>query len=331
MKRSLQVAGWVGATVLLWYLVRRADPGEVLSLARRLDWRWVLGAIAANAAILVSWTALWWTVSPRRQRPRWLAMFEINSIASALMNTVPFMGGHAAAVVMLVKRGGLSQQGALSVMALDQLGEGLAKVTVFLLVGLLAPVPDWMRTGIVSVSTAVGLLLCGLLVAAHAHRDIRGRASSGVVGRVRRYAAEWASQMEALRDAGQAGQALVFAIGTKAAEVAGLLCVQAALGVHLSIGASLLVLAAIMIASMLPIAPGNIGTYEAGAFMAYRHLGVDDGTATVLAIAAHACFMLPSVGIGYAVLSAQWLRGTSLSAATPVAPPPLVRGGDPPT
>jgi len=91
---------------------------------------------------------LWWTVSPREERPKYATMFEINSIASALMNTLPLLGGHAAALALLVKRGGMTQHGALSVMALDQLGEGLAKVTIFVVVAVSAPIPDWMRVGI---------------------------------------------------------------------------------------------------------------------------------------------------------------------------------------
>jgi hypothetical protein len=67
------------------------------------------------------------------------------------------------------------------------------------------------------------------------------------------------------------------------------------------------VLAAVILGSILPVAPGNVGTYEAGAFIAYRHLGIEPATATILAIASHACFMIPSVGIGY-VLGSWKLR-----------------------
>ena len=68
---------------------------------------------------------------------------------------------------------------------------------------------------------------------------------------------------------------------------------------ELSIGATALVLAAVILGSILPVAPGNVGTYEAGAFLAYRHLGIEPGTATILAVASHVCFAIPSIGIGY--------------------------------
>src|SRR5207249_4181353 len=94
---------------------------------------------------------------------------------------------------------------------------------------------------------------------------------------------------------------LLFALGTKMAEGAGLLAVQYAFGVNLSIGSTALVLAAVVLGSMVPVVPGNVGTYEAGAVLAYRHLGIDPGTATILAVAGHLCFLIPSVGVGYLV------------------------------
>jgi uncharacterized membrane protein YbhN (UPF0104 family) len=107
----------------------------------------------------------------------------------------------------------------------------------------------------------------------------------------------------------------VCAIATKVAEGGGLLALQHAFGVQLSIGATSLVLAAVILGSMLPVAPGNVGTYEAAAFLAYSHLGIEPGTATMLAIAGHLCFLIPSVGVGYGVGSVKHFRGIRSDAA----------------
>lgn len=316
MKRALQLVGWAAATSLLIYFLSQIDRAQLVNVARVVRWRWIAVAIIANSLILVSWAGLWWTLAPREERVKYSTMFGINAIASALMNTVPFLGGHAAAVVLLVKRGGMTRHGALSVMALDQLGEGMAKITVFGLVAAVAPIPQSMRYGIAAVCVGVGALLIGLMVAAHGHVHLRPNEdkTSGVVGRARTFAAEWASRMDALRSVKQSTVALLFAIGTKAAEGTGLVAVQYALGVNLSLGATALVLAAVMLGSILPVAPGNAGTWEAGAFLAYRHLGIEPGMATILAVASHICFMIPSVGIGYAIGS--WRLGIRGLAVT---------------
>jgi glycosyltransferase 2 family protein len=323
---ALQFAGWLAATALLVFCLREVNGREVRDALRLMRWQWIALALVANALILVSWTGLWWIVAPREERPKYSTMFEINSIASALMNTVPFLGGHAAALVLLVKRGRMTHHGALSVMALDQLGEGMAKLAIFAVVAAGAPIPDWMRAGIGTACVAVALLLVALLLAAHGHVHILGSAGqSGIIARVRRFTAAWASRLEALRSARQSAVALAFAIGTKVAEGAGILAVQHAFGVNLSIGATALVLAAVVLGSMVPVAPGNVGTYEAAAFLAYRHLGIEPGTATMLAIAGHLCFLISSIGIGYIAGSVKHLRWgpTSPPAHQPTNPPVL--------
>ena len=300
-RRELEVLGWLGATALLIYFISRVDRAQLRQAMAMVEWGWIAVAVIANALILVSWAALWWTVAPHRERPTFSVMFEINAMASALMNTMPFLGGHAAAVVLLIKRAAMSREGALSVLALDQLGEGFAKLTIFGIVAALAPIPDWMRVGIATVCVAVGALFVVLLAAAHGHLHFRptetGRPT--LANRVRRFGAGWAERMETLRSARRSVLALLLAIGTKAAEGAGILAVQHAFGVELSLGSTALVLAAVILGSILPVAPGNVGTYEAGAFLAYRHLGIDPSQAAMLAVASHICFMIPSVGIGY--------------------------------
>ena len=301
MKRSWQVVAWIGATVLLLYFVSRVDRAALREAAAVVDWKWIIAAILLNAMILVSWAGLWWIVAPADERPSYRVMFEINALASALMNTMPFLGGHAAAVVLMVKRASMSRAGALSVLALDQLGEGLAKVSIFLVVAIAAPIPDWMRVGVATISIAVAAFFIGMVALAHSHAHIRPAAEKPLtfVTRMRVLAATWAHRMETLRSVRQSLFALMFAIGTKLAEGAALLAVQHAFGVDLSIGSTALVLAAVVLGSILPVSPGNVGTYEAGAFLAYRHLGVDPAMSTILAIASHACFMIPSVGVGY--------------------------------
>ena len=316
MRRSFQVLGWLGATALLFYFASRVDRAQLAEAMAIVDWRWIVVAIVANALILVFWTGLWWVVSPAAERPKYGVMFEINAMSSALMNTMPFLGGHAAAVVLMIRRAGFTRAAALSVMALDQLGEGLGKVSIFLVVAAAAPIPDWLRVGVATVSTAVGALFVGMVVLAHTHAQIRPAVETPLtfMTRMRVLAATWAQRMETLRSVKQSLLALALAVGTKIAEGAALLAVQHAFGVHLSIGATALVLAAVFVGSILPVAPGNVGTYEAGAFIAYRHLGVDPAMATILAIACHACFMIPSVGVGY--LLGSWKVRESVVASS---------------
>jgi len=313
-RRWLTFGAWLVATALVIACARSVRWTDVGGLVRTIRVPWLALAVVLNATILVFWAALWRAVLPAGESVRYAQMFEINAIASALMNTVPFLVGHAAAVVMLVKRAKVTRAGALSVLALDQLGEGVAKAVVLLVVALSAPIPVWMRAGVALVTCGVAALLCALVLAARMHRPGKSRRQpseptptpdgvSRILARARAFVVRWAQGLDALRSWRRASSALSYALATKAADALAIVAVQRSFGLTISFGGTMLVLAAMLLATMIPVAPGNVGTYEGSVFLAYRFLGVPPDQALGLALVQHVCFMIPAVGIGYAMLS----------------------------
>jgi uncharacterized membrane protein YbhN (UPF0104 family) len=283
VKRRLAWIGtWVVATGLFAICARRVEWQRVFDAMAMTRPSWIMLGAIANIAILLWWAAFWQAILPRaEERVSYRRMFEIVASASALMNTVPFGGGHASSLVLLARRGGVSRRGALSVLALDQLGEGMTKALLFLLVAFIAPLPLWMRAGVTTVSVAVGAWFIVLMVASR-----------------------WARELDLLRSPRRSVGAWTLVIAMKGAEALAIAAVQRGFGIEISVSGTLLVLAAVLLGTMVPVAPGNLGTYEASAFVAYRYLGVGADQALALAIVQHICFMLPSVGAGYLVLSA---------------------------
>jgi len=291
-RRIAWLSAWLLATVLLVVCARTIDwtrAVEVLATARV---GWLGLAVVFNGAILVCWAAYWRALVPEGDaRVGYRRMFEIIATASSLMNTVPFGGGHASSVVLLMRRGGTTQRGALSVSALDQLGEGVTKVSLFLLVTVLVPLPIWMRAGVTMASLVVAAWFITLMIASR-----------------------WTRELHILKHRRRSFGALACVIAMKGVEGLAIVAVQHAFGVSISAGGTVLVLAALVLGTMLPVAPGNLGTYEASAFLVYRYLGVSPEHALTLAVVEHLCFLLPSVGIGYAFISAHTLTRSAIAS-----------------
>lgn len=290
--RAALVLAWIVASVLLFICARAIDWTRALEVAATARPAWLALAVVANGAILVAWAMFWLTLVPRAEgQASYGRMFEVVSVASALMNTVPFGGGHASSVVLLARRGGTTHRGALSVLALDQLGEGIAKVLAFLLVAVIVPLPAWMRAGITTVSLAVGAWFIALMIASR-----------------------WATGLEVLKDLRRSTIAIGCVLAMKAVEIIGIVAVQHAFGIRVPFGGTLLVFAALVLATMLPIAPANLGTYEAAAFLAYRYLGLGPEHALGLAVVQHICFLIPTAGLGYALLSARTFSRSAMAS-----------------
>jgi uncharacterized membrane protein YbhN (UPF0104 family) len=283
--RWVKVAALVGLTIVVLIGLRGVDWAKTSTALAHARVGWILIAILANAAILPGWALFWRTLRPRSERPvSFGRMLEITSISSALMNTLPFGGGHASAVVLLIKRGDTTQRGALSLLALDQLGEGVLKVAILVGASLVIPLPTWMRAALTTVLLVVGAWLLTLVV----------------VSRM-------TTALEILKSARRSALALACVGAMKLTELIAIMSVQAAYGAQISVAGSLLILSTVILATMLPISPGNLGAYEASVFLAYRYLGIAPELALSLAIVQHVCFMIPAVGIGYAYFTADSL------------------------
>lgn len=293
MKRRLAwLSAWLLATTLLVVCARRVDWNRALDVCGTARIGWLGLAVLFNAAILVCWAAFWRALRPDGEVAiSYRQMFEIVATTSSLMNTVPFGGGHASSIVLLMRRGNTTQRGALSVLALDQLGEGITKVSLFLLVALLLPLPTWMRASVTTVSLVVAGWFIALMIASR-----------------------WARELGILKHWRRSIGALACVIAMKGVEALALFAVQHAFGVPVSPSGTLLVLAALILGTMLPVAPGNLGTYEASVFLAYRYLGISPEQALTLAVVEHVCFLLPSVGVGYAFVSAHTLSRSAIAS-----------------
>ena len=291
-RRQWLLVAWLLATAILVAAARRVNWAHALSVAADARPGWIVLAVLANAAILLWWAGYWKLLLPRADgRVPYRRMLEIVSVTSALMNTVPFGGGHASAIVTLNRRASTSTRGALSMLALDQLGEGIAKLAICLLAGELLPLPGWMHTAIRTIAIAVVVLLVVMIALAPRVRTL-----------------------ETMRTWHRAAGALACVLLMKTAEGLAIAAVQQSFGVVIPAGGTVLVLAAVVLATALPFAPGNLGAYEAAVFLIYRYLGVTPDRALALAVVQHLCFMLPSVGIGYLFVSRQALARKAIAS-----------------
>jgi|SRR5579862_9366699 len=303
--RALRIGAFLAVTGALVFALRRFNWAKLLSVIAGVRWPWLALGLLANTSIIVFWGFYWRTLLPKRERVSYRNMLQIGAIASSVMNSVPFGAGHATGFALLMSRGGVSSEAAAAVMTLDQLGEGVIKVLIFLLAASFAPLPDWMRKGVLGVSAGVGLLLVALVIAAYGAPHPGSTHAQKHAERENWWSKAWtfvikiSHSLDVLRDWRQASEAFLAVAAMKGAELFAIIAVQRSLGLDLPIGGCLVVLAAVVLATMLPIAPGNFGAYEAAVYLAYTALGQPAESALGLALVQHACFLIPSAGIGY--------------------------------
>jgi uncharacterized protein (TIRG00374 family) len=328
----LAVAAWLLATALVLLALRAVGGPAALLAVRRARPAWLAAAVACHASIVVLWAWQTHLLLPRRAgvpRVGFGRVFEVQALTATAANTVPAFLGQATGVALLAERAGAGTAGALSVFAQHNVIEGVAKLVMVGVAAQVVPLPPRMRQGIVVLSVATALLvlvLGGATWAVHrrpglARANADAGAGAGAAARARALLVRWAGSLDALRDPRRLAAAFAAALAMRGAEGLGWWAVERAFDVSPRPGSPALALAATNLASAIPASPGNLGVYEGAAYTAYHVLlGVPRDTAVALALVGHVVYLVPLVGIGWALLSARQLASLRARRRASAAP-----------
>jgi len=294
---------WAVAAVVIVVLgvaaLRNLEAGPVLAALRSVHLGWTAAAVCCYLAILPLWAAQWHMLARRALANTYGRMLGVIALMSSALNTTPFLVGEATGIVLLVTRIGLTRVEAFSITVMDQLLVGIAKLVVLGIAAVAIGLPPWMLEGGAMLAAAVtALLLACALVAWHRTR-LTAVASRRVSGRAAHAMERIVAALDGLRSPHRAGTAFALALAKKLVEVFAILCMQRAFGVNLPAASAILVLAALNLATLLPIVPGNVGVYEGAVVLVYTRLGLTTEHALSIALVQHAAYFVALAMPGY--------------------------------
>jgi uncharacterized membrane protein YbhN (UPF0104 family) len=285
-KRWLNLLAILASTVLLVVLFRSVDMAQFWVFLRQTDPLWLLVALTCNLLILPAWTQQWRMLMPRARPISTRRMMSVVATTAFMGNAVPATGP-ASAVVLLSREPGVTRASAVSVVTLDQLVEAVIKIVLLILASRLIPLSPALRETRLVLSIVVFVAFVVLALAA----------------RQQRWLTKFTAELDSLRDFKRFAASVAWCAISKSCEALAIIAVQHASGVSLPPSSAVLVLAAVTIGTMIPAAPGNLGTYELTVVAMYRQLGVSYETAFGLAVVQHVCLLLGTVGVGYVQFS----------------------------
>jgi uncharacterized membrane protein YbhN (UPF0104 family) len=303
--------GWRRILYLLLLLVvlasiiaeLRALPWrEALSLAGSATLSWLVVAVIAQLAIIPLWTVQWCLLVTAAVRLR--VMAEVVSVTATIQHILPFFFGPVAATILLRTRAGCGNTAAVSVYAVDQLVNGIAKLAVIGLAVLLLPLPKIYQSGADVLFAGVAVSCVVLIFMARAGGKLRQLAA-----RMTRTSnlpllalADLAETFDTMRTARRSIAVVLLAIGKKALEVGAVVAVQYSCGITASLSSAVAVVAALGVSTMVPLTPANLGVYEATVFFIYRYCGVAPASALTAAVLQHFAVLLAILTPGSVLL-----------------------------
>ncbi len=199
----------------------------------------------------------------------------------------------------------------LGTVLLERLIDLVALAVLVLVASMFAPVPV-LVVGVAAVTLAIGI--AGGLVLGVVGQRLGGAVSASPVG-LRQRAAAFGRHL--LAGALYPGRGVIMSAGALSLVAwmldAGLyLAAAASLGITLQLGTAVIIGAAGALATVLPAAPGYVGTYDLAAAAVGAGLGLDPATAVALAAVVHVVALVPIALAGAAALVSETVSGRSV-------------------
>ena len=319
-RRAAWALGCLALVLLLAAALHRLDIPRLLHELREVRASWLGAAVVSYGCLLPLWALEWRILAPPVARNTFPRMLGVVAITSATQNTAILLVGEATGVLLLVTRIGLERSAALSVLAMDQLLVGVAKLGVLAIAAWLLVLPPWMKQGMEGLSLAVLLLLAGTVFASWHYEAIASKADALLPPRLVRSLRAMGEALAPLRSPSRCAAALTLASAKKLVEVLAIVCVQHAFGVSLPLSASVMVLAALSLITMVPLWPASVGVYEGAVALVYTRFGIPAELAVGMAIVQHAAYLTAMVALALAAIGPARRFAARSSARGPGGP-----------
>lgn len=298
----------VVVTLFLAVAFARAPWEEVGTALVSSNPIWLGIAVLANLLIYPPWVLQWQLLARPSVRLSGRRMFGIVALSSMGTAAMSSLAGTASAIVLFVGRGGMTTMAAATLLLMDQVLVGLAKLTILVLALLVAPIPTLAAQGgiMLAVLTLGGLAIL-FLIAHFGPRIAPTNQGEGLKARFEVNYVRLVQSLEVLRRPGIASATLLLALAKKATELGAAYAIAAACGLEPSLTLAILVVAAVSLTTAVPLVPGSFGVYSATVFVVYQFLGYPEPVALAAGILQHLVELVPPVVVGYGTVIASRL------------------------
>lgn len=299
--RYLALLAVIVTSLLIYFCLSKIDLKHFWDSIHDLNWIY-LGMACVFTLLILLFSSLQFKIFLPPGAPISIPkLFQIVSVFAMMVNLVPFWGGHALFIYLVGKREKVGVTPALSAMTLEQIADGVAKLVIFALVSFLITLPAWMNNGIRGLVILVSCVYIVVFYLAIRFRHLNQNKEFKAVGwrRLLHFAANWAFHLHALRSFSKTLLGFGLAIGMKLCEVMAVFMVQKSFGLDFSFPQALLVVAALCVATTLPLTPGRVGIFEGTVLLIYQYLGLDPSLALALGVVIHVVHTLPFIMVGY--------------------------------
>lgn len=326
MKRLRLWLGLLISTLFLWLALRNLNLDEVGASLGEANYRWLLPAVLAYFVTVGARSWRWtYLLRPVEAVPA-RRLFSVVVIGYLGNNIYPFRVGELLRAYLLRRQEGISAGAGLATIFLERVFDGLTILSFVFLALPLAPLPSDGIRSLLVVSSALffGALLFFLALAARPQtalqlldfflRFLRPGWRPPVLALGRRFLTGLAS----LRDWRTLLILFFFSVVIWLLETVKYWLVMQAFPFALDFMALIFMNGVVNLATILPSAPGYVGTFDAPGIAVLVLYDVREAVAGAYVLALHAALWLPSTVVGLIFMARKGLSWSTFDQAAQI-------------
>jgi len=304
--KKKQFWGTMFGLVLLTYCVKDIRLSELESLLYRVNVYYLLAALVAGF-LFVALKGLRWRLMISQQKhltiQRVVTLYAAGQFLSIVM---PALTGQVGRVMLFSRKEDLRKTYVFSTIVLEVLFDGISLIVFMFVTSLAFAFPSEYRylSFVVAGSTVGALVLLYLILQYQdnleniAHRRLRAR-WPGIYITSRKFIRSFTKGIEMLRSSQHMFGTLAFSLASWTSHMLVVWFLFLAFGLSLPFATAAVVMIINTIVLMIPITPGNAGTFEVAVSTSLAAFSVGRSDAVLFALALHLVDLLPVFCFGY--------------------------------
>jgi glycosyltransferase 2 family protein len=314
-QKSVRIPGWLGTAVVyaisvgcLWWVYHGFDWKSELPRLKHIHWAWIVLAVACDVLVYISQAWRWnLLLAPVASVPLWRSVKAVY-IGLFANEVLPFRSGEIIRCYLQAHWSQIPLTTTLSSALIERLVDGVWLIAGFQMLSWLVPsVPDMLDAAAGTLTVLVGFI-GGIVVFA----VLNNRFAHHMVTR-HRWSEVLRTIIEGLHTMGRSRSFFLSAAASTvylALQVIPIYAMIRGYGVdQLTMSDAAVVLVVLRLSTVVPGLPGNLGLFNAAAYLAlHRMLGVDAQTAKSLSAVMFFIITVPLLVAGWIALAATGLE-----------------------
>lgn len=292
--------GTLIAVALLAYCVKDISLADLRSLSERLQYFYLIPALVMSFAF-VALKALRWRaiVRPQKVIPVWhtITLYSAGQVVNIVM---PALTGQLGRIFLFSRVEGLRKTYVFSTIVLEIVLDAITLIAVLLVTSFAFKFPEEYRSAgyIIGIGTVAGIILLYTILLFHerfvamSRRWLRPRWPGFYISLIK-FLRSFAKGLLSLKSRQEAFNSLLYSFLYWIAHILVVYYLFRAFGFDLPLSAAAIVMLINTLALMVPITPGNAGTFEVAVSTSLAAFSIGRTDAVLFALALHLLDLLP--------------------------------------